>query len=152
MKSLRDAIGYSISGNMRWMHNNKNTSVFFQLLFYFMTLKGFFQNKTAVKQVNYFFSEEKFLGPMSNVRVRHWFFLQKDALIYLPKSSENTLNDVLRVLLAGGITNVRQCVTGPVETANLKQLQRHSSYYRAAPWRQREPSGCLPRVKHWIRN
>ena len=50
MKSLIDAIGYSISGNMRWMHNNKNTSVFFQLLFYFMTLKGFFQNKTAVKQ------------------------------------------------------------------------------------------------------
>ena len=41
-------------------------------------------------------------------------FCRRMPFIYLPKSSESKLSDVLKVLLAGGITNVK--------IVNLQQL------------------------------
>ena len=49
-------------------------------------------------------------------------FCERMPFIYLSKSLESKLNDVLKVLLAGGITNVRQCVIGPVKIVNPQQL------------------------------
>ena len=49
-------------------------------------------------------------------------FCKRMPFIYLSKSLESKLNDVLKVLLAGGITNVRQCVIGPVKIVNPQQL------------------------------
>lgn len=79
-----------------------------------MTLKGFFKTKLLSNRWTVSFLKRSFLGLWVMLEPGIGSFCRRMPFVYLLKSSESKLNDVLKVLLAGGITNVRQCVIGPV--------------------------------------
>lgn len=97
----------------------------FSFNYYFMTLKGFFKTKLLSNRWTVSFLKRSFLGLWVIYIIEQGIgsFCKRMPFIYLSKSSESKLNDVLKVLLAGGITNVRQCVIGPVKTVNPQQLE-----------------------------